>query len=191
MRKENIPYIIKLTTNSLVSGDSIPIGNSSVTLDGRNYGIPTTYSVGFEIPNKTYRSFLMSTITRPFEIGMIIIESNDSTVLTNPIQFTGSDIRGSKRAIVITPMLNTFQQITTRAIVRINEHFKNGFAITDESYLTVTGFYGATVIAKTGNVYKYIKLYLYPKIVASSLSGLGKKASRYKAPKRVDGVIFK
>lgn len=110
--KTSQPYIINVANANAVTTPAVILG-SYTNRTAANFGNVAGITVTSGLTNITYGELLAQTEHKPFENGIIYIESTNTAQVTQTIALTHQDANGNTATKTIVPKLDPNQQIAT------------------------------------------------------------------------------
>lgn len=115
----SLPYIINILNTSTTDQTNVTIlnantaGNASAPAFGNNVAIQITMDNG----GITYAEFLQDIKSRPFKIGMMYLQSSNTSQIFKQLTITSRESNGLLNQLPVTPNLDPYQQQNTVTII--------------------------------------------------------------------------
>ncbi len=140
------PYIVTLQNTTASAVASVVIFNAYTALYTTNFGISTSLVVTSGIPNTTYQQLLGQSMTKPFAVGMIYIQSSTSGQILQALSLTTRDANGNLSIQPIVPVVDPYQNQTD--------------SVTISHPFIIDNFTGITINSIAANA--TVNFYFYP-----------------------------
>lgn len=117
--KSSLPFIINVanSTTSDVTGVVI-LGANANLYNATNYGNPAAITITMDNGDITYTEFLESIKSQPFKVGLMYLQSSNTSQPYKQITITFREPNGRKVTLPVTPALDPMQQQATVTVVR-------------------------------------------------------------------------
>lgn len=115
----SLPFVINIansTTND-VTGVTI-LGSNGALFGATNYGNNAAITITMDNGDVTYTEFLESIKSEPFKVGMMYLQSSNTSQPFKQLTITYKETNGRKVTLPISPALDPMQQQSGVTIVR-------------------------------------------------------------------------
>lgn len=114
----SLPYIINIENTTASAATSTLFGAYSVFGGATNYNNPVAIVITSGITNITYSELLAQTMQKPFECGLIYVESSNSSQITQALNITHKDANGISQTVPVIPAKDPYQNLSTVLAIR-------------------------------------------------------------------------
>ncbi len=121
------PYIINIANTTGGALTATIYGAYSQLFGQTNYGNATGINVTSGITNITYGEILGQSMSKPFECGLIYLQSTNTSQITQALTITHKDANGMQMTMPVIPTKDPYQNLDT--VLAVRYRFKmDGFA---------------------------------------------------------------
>jgi len=117
--KASLPFIVNVENTTAADVASVNIlGSNSNLFGATNFGNPAAIVITMDNGDVTYTEFLESIKSEPFKVGLLYLQSANTSQPFKQITIEYREPNGRKVTLPVTPALDPMQQQSTVTIVR-------------------------------------------------------------------------
>lgn len=117
--KASLPFIINVENTTTADVASVNIlGSNSNLFGATNFGNPAAIQISMDNGTVTYTEFLESIKSEPFKVGLMYLQSANTSQPFKQITIVYREPNGREVTLPVTPALDPMQQQATVTIVR-------------------------------------------------------------------------
>jgi hypothetical protein len=115
----SLPFVINIANSTTNDVSSVTIlGSNGALFGATNYGNNAAITITMDNGDVTYTEFLESIKSEPFKVGMMYLQSSNTSQPFKQLTITYKETNGRKVTLPISPALDPMQQQSGVTIVR-------------------------------------------------------------------------
>lgn len=115
----SLPYVFNISNSTTDDVSSVVLlGANANTVGATNNGNPAAITITYASGNVTYAQFLENIKSQPFRVGLMHLQSANTSQPFQTLTITQSDANGVSNTVPITPVLDPNQNQSGVTIVR-------------------------------------------------------------------------
>ena len=141
--KASLPFIINIANSTTDDVSSVVfLGSNSNLFGATNFGNPASITITMDNGTVTYTEFLQSIISEPFKVGLMYLQSANTSQPFKQLTISYREPNGREVTLPVTPALDPMQQQSTVTIVR------HSFPVNAFTKITTTILASATLTVR-------------------------------------------
>lgn len=117
--KSSLPFNIIIANSTTADVSSVVVlGANSNLYNASNFGNPAAITITMDNGDITYTEFLESIKSQPFKVGMMYLQSSNTSQPFKQVTITYREPNGRKITMPITPVLDPMQQQATVTTIK-------------------------------------------------------------------------